>query len=150
MLPGGRQRGRHLPHAWIGIAHVGVDFGQELRLLGEGGRADRVLVAVEMAVGARRRLGQCAGIAALHRRHCVGGAQQRRFRKFARVRVSRCLARHRAQAEPLVGAVVRRLQPAIVEHQRFALARFEIELAVIGAGDRFRHDLLEAGFGNVE
>ena len=39
----------------------------------------------------------------------------------------------RAQAEALRGVVGRLLQPAIVEHQRFGLAVFQEQLAVVGA-----------------
>ena len=54
MLPRRGERGGHLAHARVLGAQPGVDFLQQLRLLGEGGRGDRVLVAVEMAVGAVR------------------------------------------------------------------------------------------------
>ncbi len=67
-LPVARARSRHAARtpparpspaarAGLGIAHIGVDLGQKLRLLHEGGRADRVLVAIEMAIGAWRRFG---------------------------------------------------------------------------------------------
>src|SRR4051812_45548108 len=55
-----------------------------------------------------------------------------------------------AQPEALVSAEVGRLQPAIVEHQRLALAVFEIKLAVVGAVDRVGDDLAHALVGNVE
>ena len=40
---------------------------------------------------------------------------------------------HRAQAETLRGVVGRLFQPAVVEHQRFGLAVFEEQFAVVGA-----------------
>jgi hypothetical protein len=41
---------------------------------------------------------------------------------------------YRAKSETLRGIVSRLFQPAIVEHQRFGLAVFQEEFAVIGAG----------------
>ena len=150
MLPGRGERGRHLAHARILAAQKGVDLLQQFRLFLEGWRGDRVFVAVEMAVGAGGRCGQRAGIAALDRRDGIGGAQQRRFRKFARMRVAGRLAGDGAQAEALIGVEVGGLQPAVVEHQRFALAVFEIEFAVVGAIDRVGDDAANAIVGNVE
>ena len=150
MLPGGGERGGHLAHARVAGAQPGVDFLQQLRLLAEGRRGDRVLVAVEVLVGARGRGGKRAGIAALDRRDGVGGAQQRGFGKLARMGVAGRLAGHRAQPETLVGVEVGGLQPAIVEHQRFALAVLEIEFAVVGAVDRVGDDRADAIVRNVE
>ena len=49
-----------------------------------------------------------------------------------------------AQAEALRGVVGRLLQPAVVEHQRFGLAVFQEQLAIIGAGKPAR-DLVAHG-----
>jgi hypothetical protein len=132
------------------FAHIGVDLLQQLRLGLEGGRRDRVLVAVEMGVGAGRRVGQRAGIAALYRRDGIGRAQQGGLRQFAGMGIADRLAGDRAQAKALIGVEIRRLQPAIVEHQRLGLAVFKEEFPVIRARDRVGHDLLQAAFGNVE
>ena len=59
-------------------------------------------------------------------------------------------ARHRAQAETLVGAEIRGLQPPVVEHQRFALAVLDEQFAVVGPFDRIGHDGLEPFLGDVE
>ena len=59
-------------------------------------------------------------------------------------------AGHRTQPEALIGVEICRLQPAVVEDQRFALALLEIELAVVGAGDRVGDDLADALAGNIE
>src|SRR6516165_5975956 len=48
------------------------------------------------------------------------------------MRVTDRIVLHRAQAKSLAGIVGRLLQPAIVEHQRFGLAVFEEQLAVVG------------------
>ena len=55
------------------------------------------------------------------------------------MRVADRVVLDRAQAEPLRGVVGRLLEPAIVEHQRFGLAVFEEQFAVIGAGKPARH-----------
>jgi hypothetical protein len=75
MLPGGGERGRDLPHARIARPQPGVDLLQEFRLLLEAGRGERVLVAIELAVGPGRRRGELARIAGLDGRDRVGGAQ---------------------------------------------------------------------------
>ena len=49
------------------------------------------------------------------------------------MRVADRVVLDRAQAKPLRGVVGRLLQPAIVEHQRFGLAIFQEQLAVVGA-----------------
>ncbi len=65
MLPGGGERGGNLAHARILGAQPGVDLLQQLCLGLEGGRGDRILVAIEMAIGAGGSRGKRAGIAAL-------------------------------------------------------------------------------------
>ncbi|ESZ38306.1 hypothetical protein X732_18160 [Mesorhizobium sp. L2C066B000] len=54
------------------------------------------------------------------------------------------LAGHGAQAKTLVGVEIGGLQPAIVEHQRFALAVFEEQFAVVGAVQCVGDDPLDA------
>jgi hypothetical protein len=66
------------------------------------------------------------------------------------MRVAAGLAGDRAQPKTLVGAEIRGLEPAVVEHQRFAFAVFEKELAVVGAFDRVGHDGLEALLRAIE
>ena len=55
------------------------------------------------------------------------------------MRVADRVVLDRAQAEALRGVVGRLLEPAIVEHQRFGLAVFEEQFAVVGAGKLARH-----------
>jgi len=66
------------------------------------------------------------------------------------MRIARGLASHRAQAKTLVRAEIGGLQAAIVEHQRFALAVFEEQFAIVGALDRVGDDLLEAALRHVK
>ena len=148
MLPRAGERGGDLPHARILRAQMasisGSSFAFPRRSASRSGCRRR-----RDGVGARRRIGKRPGITGLHRRDGVGGAQQRGFREFAGMRIAGRLAGHGAQAESLVGLVVGRLQPAIVEHQRLALALLEIELAVVGAVDRLRHDRLTRAIEQV-
>ena len=60
------------------------------------------------------------------------------------MRVADRVILHRAQAKTLRGVIGRLLQPAIVEHQRFGLAVFQEQLAVVGAGKPPR-DLMAHG-----
>src|SRR5882757_10751207 len=59
----------------------------------------------------------------------------------------------RAQAKTLRGVVGRLLQPPIVEHQRFGLAVFQEQFAVVGAGKPARElaaNLVAVEIGAVE
>ncbi|MGY3404576.1 hypothetical protein ACVWZV_000689 [Bradyrhizobium sp. GM5.1] len=58
-----------------------------------------------------------------------------------------------AQAKTLRGIVGRLLQPAIVEHQRFGLAVFQEQFAVVGTGKPARElvaNLIAVEIGAVE
>ena len=97
------------------------------------GLAERVLVAVEADIGARRRRRVAAGIAALDRAHRVGRARDRGVREVGGMRIADRLVLDRAQPEALGGVVGRLLQAAVVEHQHLGLAVFEEQFAVVGA-----------------
>src|SRR6185437_14646449 len=99
----------------------------------EGRRRERVLVAIELAVGAARGFGIAAGIAALDGAHRLGGTRQRGFRHVGGVRIADGVALDRAQAEALRGVVGRLLEAAIVVDQRLGLFVFEKQFAVVGA-----------------
>jgi hypothetical protein len=63
------------------------------------------------------------------------------------------LARHHPQAETLGGVPGRRLQPAVVEHQRFRFGAFEEQLPVVGSRQRLLKDgqgLVRAEIGGFE
>ena len=69
------------------------------------------------------------------------------------MRVAGRLAGNGTQSKPLLGVEIRRLQPAIVEHQRLALAVFEEQLAVVGALDclgHYRADLVLIAVESLE
>ena len=55
------------------------------------------------------------------------------------MRVADRVVLDRAQPETLRGVVGGLLEPAIVEHQRFGLAVFQEQFAVVGAGQPARH-----------
>ena len=135
-----------LLHALVLGAGIGVDGFQQLHLGVEARRFQRIVVAVELAVGAARRLGVFAGVAALDRAHRVGGARDRALRHVGGVRVADRLVLHGAQAEALVGVVGRLLEPAVVEHQHLGLLVFEEQLAVVGAFEPAVDQLADADF----
>ena len=99
----------------------------------EAGRIQRIVVAIEPHIGMRGRRRESAAIAAAHRRDRIRGADQRRQRHVGGMRVADRVVLDRAQAKALRGVVGRLLQPAIVEHQRFGLAVFQEQLAIVGA-----------------
>ena len=49
------------------------------------------------------------------------------------MRIADRVVLHRAQAKTLRGVIGRLLQPPIVEHQRFGLAIFQEQFAIVGA-----------------
>src|SRR5215472_12608845 len=55
------------------------------------------------------------------------------------MRIAHRVVLYRAQAKTLAGVIGRLFQAAIVEHQRFALAVLQKELAVIGTGKSARN-----------
>ena len=80
----------------------------------------------------RRRRGKVAAVAAAHGRHRIRRADQRRQRDVGGMRIADRIVLDRAQAKPLAGVVGRLLQPPIVEAQRFGLAIFQKQLAIVG------------------
>ena len=142
-LPGGAEADGNLADARVLGPRIGVDGLQQPHLGVEGGRRQRAVLAIELDVGARRRAGIVAGIAALDGAHGVGGPRNRLLRNVRGMRIADRLVLDGAQTEPLRGVVGRLLQPAVVEHQHFGLAVFEEQLAVVGAFEPAANDLGE-------
>ena len=132
-LPSGADARRHLPHARVLGAGIGVDLFEQLHLGFESRFAERVVVAVELAVGAAGRVRVAAAVAAFDRAHGVRRAGNRRFRQVRGMGIADRLVLHRAQAEALRRVVGCLLEPAVVEGQRLGLAVFEEQFAVVGA-----------------
>ena len=131
----------HLPHARVLGARIGVDGLQQFHFGVEGRLAERVFVAVKLAVGAAGRLGIFAAVAALDGAHCFGGAAERAFGQVGGMGIADRLVLDRAQAETLRGVVGSLLEPAVVEHQRLGLAIFQEQFAVVGAFQPVRDGL---------
>ncbi len=98
-LPGGGDARRNLAHARILGAGIGVDGLQELRLRFEAGTGERAVLAIKLHIGARRRRGIMAGIAAFDRAHRIRGALDRRLRNVGSMRIADRLVLHGAQAQ---------------------------------------------------
>ena len=101
----------------------------------------------------RRRRRELAAVAAAHRIDRVGGADQRRQRHVGGMRIADRVILHRAQPKPLRGVVGGLLQPPIVEHQRFGLAVFQEQFAIVGPLQPARHlmaDGIAVEIGAVE
>ena len=139
-LPGRGDAGRHLAHPRILGAGIGIDGLQKLRFGFEGRRGERAVVAVKLHIGARRRLGVMARIAALDRAHRIGRPLDRRLRYVRGMSVADRFVLDRTQTETLRGVVSRLFEPAVIEGQRFGLAIFEKQFAVIGAVEAARDD----------
>ncbi len=132
-LPRRAERDRHLPHARILGARIGVDRLQELHLGFEGRLAERILVAVKLHIGARRRRRILAAIAAFDRTHRFRRARHRRIREIGGVGVADRFVLDRAQPETLGGVIGRLLETSVVERHHLGLAIFEEQFAVVGA-----------------
>ena len=132
-LPAGAEGDRHLPHARVLGARIGVDGLQEPHLGLEARRAQRIFVPVEADIGAAGSLGIVAAVAALDGPHRVGGARQRALGQVGGMGIAHGLVLDGAQPETLRGVVGGLLETPVVERQHLGLAIFEEELAVIGA-----------------
>ena len=142
-LPHPGERRHDLADPRIAAARIGVDLGQEFCLGSEIDQAERVLIGIEAAVGARRRPRHHPGIASRHRPHRRRGAPDRRLGQVGGVGIAGRLASHRAQPEPLGRVEAGALDAAVVERQALRLAVFEIELAIVHPGQRLAHDRLD-------
>jgi hypothetical protein len=99
----------------------------------EARRFERVVVAVEFHIGAARRFGIFAGVAAFHGADRVSGARNRALGYLGGVRIADRFVFHGAQPEALVGVIGRLLEAPVVPHQHLGLLVFEEQLAVVGA-----------------
>ena len=143
------QRGHHLHDPRVAGAGEGVDLLQQGDLVGEVGRGQRIVFAIELGVGGARALGGDAGIAALGQGRGLGGPADRGLGDLAGVGVAGGLAGHHPQAEALGGVIGRRLQPAVVEDEGFALRPLDEQLAVVGARQGLAQDRRRPGPGST-
>ena len=141
-LPVARERCRHLADPVVEAAGIGVDLLQQRDLVFEALCAERIVVDIKCAVGAGRRFRRFAAVPRLDRVDRRGGALQRGFGKLRGMGIAGRFTRDGAQAEPLGGVEAGRLEPAVVEHQRFGLAVFQEQLAVVAVAERVGHDPL--------
>jgi hypothetical protein len=138
-----RQRSRHLAHAAIFAAGIGVHVFQQLHFLFEARRLERIDVGVELHIAAGRAGGGGAGIAMGHGAHGAGGAGDGVLGNLGCMGIAGGFPRHRPQAKALAGVESRRFQPAIVKGERFGLAVFQVQFPVIGPFQRLIHGLLD-------
>ena len=100
-LPRGAETDRNLADAGVLGAGIGIDRLKEPRLGLEGRAAERAVFAVELDVGARRRRGIVAGIAALDRAHGIGGPRNGRLGDVRGMRIADRLVLDGAQPKAL-------------------------------------------------
>ncbi len=110
---------------------------QSSTFFGEGDEAQRIGVAVEMAVGARgrRRLGALGRIEQPHR---LGRTADRALGNLVGVGEGGRLARDAAQPETGLRVEVGGLEPAVVEAEALRREILQIEFAVVGRRQRLR------------
>ena len=142
-LPGRGDAGRHLPHALVLLARIGVDLLEQLDLGFERRRGERIVIGIEPAIGASGRLRGMSRIAALHGADRIRGARDRGLRYVGGMRIADGVILDGAQPKALGRIVSRLLEPAVVEDQHFGLAVFEEKFAVIGAIEAAGHDLVD-------
>ena len=143
-LPAGGDRGGYLAHLRILVAQIGVDLGQQLDLLLEGRRTDRIVLAVELGIGPLRCCCVGAGMAMRDGAYRIGRARKGAERKLAGMSIANRFTGNRTQPKTLVGVERAALEAAIVEGQRFRLGVLYIEFAVISPGQGVR-DALRQG-----
>ncbi|MGY4327972.1 hypothetical protein ACVWWG_002389 [Bradyrhizobium sp. LB7.2] len=152
-LPGRAQTDADLPYPRILVAQIGVDLGKQFYLGLEAGGIERIVVTIKPHVGMRWRRCEAPGITAAHGRDRVRSANQRRQRNVGGVRIANRVVLDGAQPKALRSVVGRLLQPPVVEHQRFGLAIFQEQFAVVGTGKPARElvaNLVAVEIGAVE
>src|SRR3982074_1592237 len=87
-LPGRGDAGRHLPHALVLLARIGVDLLQQLDLGFERRRGERIVIGIDPAIGASGRLRGMSRIAALDGADRVRGARDRGLRAVGGMRIA--------------------------------------------------------------
>ena len=151
----GGHGGRHLHHAGIERAGIGVDPGERVELDGKLRAAHRIGIGIEAGIGALGRIGHCAAARAHGKARGFGGAFERAFGDFGGMGVARDLALDGAQAEPFGGVVAGGLDPPVIEQEHFGAAAFEEQFAILGpvrrrAEDGKRRALVEMGVEGAE
>ena len=132
--------GRHLDDPRVAGPGEGVDFLEQGDLFRKARGGYRVVLAIEADVGRARPLGRDAAIAALGQLGRLRRPAQGRFADLAGMGVAGGLSGHHPQAEPLARIIGGCLEPAVVKDEGLALAVFEEQLAIIGAGYGLRQD----------
>ena len=84
----------------------------------------------------------CGWLAGSSKRERLGGAADRPGADVAGMGEAGHLARHGAQAETGVGRIIGGLQSAVVEAEALGRAILQVELAVVGLGERFARERL--------
>ena len=142
-LPVAGERQRHLAHARVEVARQRRRRKAEPPCRQTPWPPPGHHIAIEPTIGACRRLGNGAGMAAMDCPHYVSAARRGGgFRDLARMGESGGLATNGTQAEALVTFEGCRAQPAIVEAQDLAWAHFEEQFAVIGTSQGILDDAL--------
>ena len=99
----------------------------------EGREAERIFIAIKLAIGARRRLGISPAVSAFDSTDRFGSAAERGFGQVRGVCITDSFVLHSAQAESLDSVVGRLFEAAIIERQGFGLPILEEQFPVIGA-----------------
>ncbi len=135
--PRSRQPDRHLRDARILRTRERVDRLAQRNLLRERHEAERIGIAIEMPIRARRRR-RLSGFGRIEQAHRLGGAADRGFRNLVGMSERGRLPRHAAQAEARLGVEVRRLEAAIVEAEALRRQILQVELAIVGPRQSLR------------
>ena len=149
------ERGGDLADPGILGSGIAVDVLQQLHLGLEGTFADRVVLGIEVPVGAAWGIREDTLVARLDGLYRIRGALQRRFAELGRMPVAALLAGHGSEPEALRRVEVGVLQPTVVEAEALRLPVLEEELAVVGAIERIADealdpDRIEPGAGEEE
>ena len=133
LLPGAGQAGADLLDPRVLGAGVGIDLLEQADLGRLNLAADRVGLAIALAVGALRRQREAAAVAGLHRGDRVDRALERGEAELGAVGEPDRLAGDRPQTETAAGVERGGLEATVVEGEALGLAILEEQLAVIDA-----------------
>jgi hypothetical protein len=133
--PAARKRGGDLRDTRVAAARGRVDRLEQADLGLERHRVERARVSVEVAVAVAGRR-RWPGFGRIEQRQRRGGAADRRSADLISVSEAGHLARHSAQAEPGVAAVVGGFEPAVVEAEALGGDELHVKLAVVAVGER--------------
>ena len=119
LLQGRSQRGGHLYHPRIKVAHKGIHLFQCFQFYRKCGPGNRIIGGIEVPICGLWRIGHRTAAIANGQARRFSGTTQCGFADFCRMRIAGHLAPHGAQSKTLRRIITGCFEPPIVINQRF-------------------------------